>query len=126
MRIGERSRSALSLALIVAVVFGGVQWLQWRDRAEQGRVLRELARPGDLLMLSSNTCVYCTRARVWLKAQQVPHRECFIETDAVCRAEYQARGAAGTPTLVVRGQTQLGFDPQRVARALSPPAAGPG
>jgi hypothetical protein len=53
-----------------------------------------------------------------LTAHGVPFEECFIERDARCDAEYQARGAPGTPVVLVRGQPQRGFSAERVARAL--------
>jgi len=109
------------LAVLVALSWGGAQWLGGRAAQSQGEVLRELARPGDILMLSSTTCVFCKRASTWLVEQRVPHRECFIERDAACLAEYQARGARGTPTFVVRGQVMLGFDPQRMGAILRSP-----
>ncbi|WP_158080835.1 glutaredoxin family protein [Pelomonas sp. KK5] len=112
-------KDGLSLALICAVVLGGVHLLQSHASGAQGEALRAVVRPGDIRMLSSETCIYCTRARAWLAEQQVPFTECTIETDRACLAEFQARGGLGTPTLVVRGRTQQGFDPQRVAEALS-------
>ena len=113
-------RQLLSLGLILALVMGATRWLQSTHEQAQGQVLRELARPGDVRMISSTTCVFCEKARRWLTAQAVPFQECFIESDAACMAEYQARGARGTPTMVVRGQTQLGFDKERVSKALRP------
>lgn len=110
-----------SLALILLVVLGLNQWLGSRAARGEGQVLRELARPGDILMLSSTTCAICKNASAWLKAQQVPHRECLIEDDAACAAEYRARGAIGTPTFVVRGQTVLGFDRRRIGEILREP-----
>lgn len=117
-------RGLLSLAVLVAAVLGLQAGLGAWQAGREGQALRELVRPGDLLMLSSTTCIYCERARRWLTEQRVPHRECFIETDAACRAEFQARGGLGTPTLVVRGQTLLGFDRARLLKMLSRPASG--
>jgi hypothetical protein len=53
---------------------------------------------------------------------QVRFSECFVERDAACAQRYQATGGRGTPTLLVRGQLQLGFSPQQVLAAL--PAKG--
>jgi len=126
--LSERVRSYVSLALIVGLVYGGVQLLQGRHSGQQAQALRAAAAPGDIVMLSSQTCPYCKRAREWMSEQNVPFRECMIETDAACLAEFQARGGLGTPTLVVRGRTVVGFDPARVAGILvsSPRAAVPG
>ena len=77
-----------------------------------------LARPGDIQMLSSTTCVFCAAARRWMTDQRVPFAECFIERDTDCAARYRALGGRGTPTMLVRGQMQLGFSPQQVLDAL--------
>jgi glutaredoxin len=107
------------LPLIVALAWGLSQWAASARDADEGQVLRELSRPGDILMLSSTNCVYCKQASAWLAEQRVPHRECLIERDTDCRAEYQARGARGTPTFVVRGHTILGFDRERIRAVLA-------
>lgn len=118
MTVSPRSLAGL-LALVLLFSLGSA-W--WRGRGEDalGARLAAAARPGDIRMLSSLTCVYCERARLWLGAQRVPFSECFIERDAACAQQYRALGARGTPTLLVRGQPQLGFDPQRVLAALQP------
>lgn len=72
-------------------------------------------------MISSDTCVYCVTARRWLHQHGVSFDECFIERDAQCRSLYQATQERGTPTLIVRGKVQLGFDAARVLAALMPP-----
>jgi len=125
--LSEQVRSYVSLAVIIGLVYGGVQLLQGRHNGQQAQALRVAAKPGDIVMLSSQTCPYCERAREWMSEQRVPFKECMIETDAACLAEFQARGGLGTPTMVVRGRTVVGFDPARVAEILSPPrAAAPG
>ncbi len=70
-------------------------------------------------MLSSETCPWCLAARRWMTQQGIPFQECFIERDPTCLADYQALGAAGTPTLLVRGQRVIGFDRERIAAALA-------
>ena len=78
-----------------------------------------LAQTGDIQMLSSNTCAYCAVARQWMQQHSVAFSECFIETDKVCAAQFDAVRAPGTPLLMVRGQPQVGFDAQRVLGTLS-------
>jgi glutaredoxin len=111
-------RALIGLVALVLVVSGASEW--WREHQAQqvGRALASLARPGDIEMVSSTTCVFCTRARQFMTLQQVPFSECFIETDAACARRYQALGAQGTPTLMVRGQVQLGFSAAAVQGAL--------
>ena len=119
-------RSLLGLLVTVLVVSGAAEW--WREHQAQqvGREMAQLARPGDITMVSSISCVFCTRARQFMTAQQVPFNECFIETDLVCAQRYQALGARGTPTLLVRGQLQLGFSAAAVRDQLRTLAPRPG
>jgi glutaredoxin len=120
------TRSLFGLVALVLVVSGAAEW--WRERQAQqvGRELAQSARPGDIVMISSTTCVFCTRARQFMTVQQVPFTECFIETDTTCAQRYQALGARGTPTMVVRGQPQLGFSAAAVRDQLRAQAARPG
>lgn len=119
-------RSLLVLALLVGSALGIGTLSRGRQADQDAQVLRAQARPGDIVMLSSLSCGYCERARVWLETHEVPHAECFIERNSACLAEFQARGARGTPTFVVRGQTIVGFDRARILAALKRPAAAPG
>ena len=111
-----------SLLAVIAVA-----WLAswaWRGHvaAEDGVELARLARPGDIRMISSETCPYCLAARQWMTQQGVPFGECFIERDAACAEDFQAQGAVGTPTLVVRGQRVIGFDRARLMEILKQPS----
>ena len=114
----EQWRTLAGLAVVVALASGASQWWRSHLAGNIGEQLVTHARPGDIQMLSSTTCVFCTAARRWLDDQQVPFTECFIERDADCAARYQALGARGTPTLLVRGQMQLGYRPQQVLDGL--------
>ena len=111
-------RPPLSLILVVAGT-----WLAsaaWRSHvaSEDGKALAALVKPGDIRMISSETCPYCLAARRWMTEQGLPFQECFIERDTQCLADYRALGAAGTPTLVVRGQRVVGFDRARMLEIL--------
>ena len=118
-QLRQQLRQLLPLVVIVTLVLGGMQALQaWQSRG-QGDALRAVAQPGDILMVSSTTCSYCTRARTWMTEQQVPFTECFIEQDAACAATFQRLGGQGTPTLLVRGQVIVGFDRARLLTVLS-------
>jgi len=112
----RRSLWALA-ALVLAVSVASPLARQWQDQ-RTGSALAALARPGDIVMLSSVTCTYCAQARAWFTAQQVPFSECFIELDAACAQRYRALMAPGTPTLLVRGQRQVGFSAERVLQGL--------
>jgi glutaredoxin len=104
--------------LLAGAAWTGVQLLKAGSEDRLGRELAVSVRPGDIVMLSSETCPYCTQARLWLTRHRVTFTECFIERDAECAARYQALQSPGTPTLVVRGRRHVGFDAERVAREL--------
>lgn len=115
----------LSLFVVVGVAALG-SWA-WRGHvaAGDGEVMARHAKPGDIRMISSETCGWCTAARRWMTQQRVPFSECFIERDATCARDYQALGGMGTPTLVVRGRPILGFDRARMLAVLeaAPPVS---
>ena len=106
------------LLLLVAAGAAGVELLREFGSERIGRELARSARAGDIVMLSSVDCTYCREAREWMQAHRVAFDECFIERDARCAAAYRALQAPGTPTLLVRGKTQVGFSAERVAQAL--------
>jgi glutaredoxin len=120
---GTRTRTPLrSMLLLVALVLGAwlaVQGVQAWSQARLGPRVAALAKPGDIAMIGSTTCVYCAAARAWFEAHHVPYVECLIERDARCAAQYAALLAPGTPVLLVRGKRLLGFDAQAVADALA-------
>ena len=110
--------SAVSGVLVGVLAWGVGRVVQTQVRDGQAETLRTVARPGDIRMLSSVSCIFRTKARQYLTEHRIPFEECLIERDPVCLADYKRLGASGTPTLLVRGQRQLGFDPLRVTAAL--------
>ena len=108
----------LSLLVVVAVAWFASSAWRGHVQAQDGEQLVTVARPGDIRMISSETCPYCLAARRWMTQQGVPFSECFIERDAKCAADYQALGAVGTPTVMVRGQRVIGFDRAQILSIL--------
>ncbi|MEO6030665.1 MAG: glutaredoxin family protein [Burkholderiaceae bacterium] len=108
----------LVLAALVLGMLAAVQGLQALSAYRVGAQVASSARPGDIQMVSSVTCVYCAQARAWFTEHRVPFSECYIERDEQCAAAYRALRSPGTPVLVVRGQVQRGFSARAVARAL--------
>lgn len=103
-------------SLLVVVALTALASWAWRSHVASGdgELLAQRVKPGDIRMISSETCGWCTAARRWMTQQRVPFDECFIERDAQCAADYRALGGRGTPTLLVRGQVVLGFDRARI------------
>ncbi len=112
------SRAEWAIAVLaMALAFGLGGWLkqgQAPGTAEQAAQLRAALQPGQLQMISSVSCGYCTNARAWLTEAQVPFQECFVENDAGCRQRFAKTGARATPTFVLHGQAVLGLDPARL------------
>jgi glutaredoxin len=112
-------QSGLLAVLVVGLVAWGLgRAVQTQVQSGHAEALRQVARPGDIRMISSVTCIFCTKARQYMTEHRIPFEECLIERDAACLADYKRLGASGTPTLLIRGQRQLGFDPQRITSAL--------
>ncbi len=109
--------------LIAAAAYVLLLAMKSRTDEQAGQALVELARPGDIVMLSSVTCRYCKSAHRFMTERAIPFSECFIERDAACAASYRAQQSPGTPTLLVRGQRLVGFDAAAVAQALAGNAA---
>ena len=112
-------RSLLGLITVVIVGAAAMQGFTGWSRERLGAQVAANARPGDIYMIASVTCVYCAAARAWFNENQVPFTECLIERDAACADKYNALMAPGTPVLLVRGKRLLGFSAQAVADALA-------
>ena len=119
-RSPRRDLIALAAVAIAATLAFGL-W-QGRREARQGYEIARLARLGYIRMVSSQTCVFCDRARLWFDTHHVAYSECFIERDGACAAQYRAQNSPGTPLIWVRGQPQLGLSPTRLLDALRQPA----
>ncbi len=107
-----------SLLLVVVLVWGALQGWRGVQAARLGPEVAGAARAGDIRMISSLTCAYCTQARAWFTEHRVAFSECFVERDAACADAYAALQAPGTPVLLVRDTRLVGFSPQRIAEAL--------
>ena len=112
------ARSLLGLVLLVLVVGGASRWWAGQHKQALGQQVAVLARAGDIRMIASQTCAICVVARDWMTQNRVAFTECLVERDPVCRADFDAMGAPGTPVIVVRGKPQLGFSPDRLLAAL--------
>ena len=112
-------RSLLGLGATAVAVLGASQLAgTWHERG-LGQQVAEAARPGDIVMFTTSDCPYCAQARKWFGEHRVAYSECNTTVDAACLAAYEKLAAPGVPTLVVKGQRQVGFQPERVAQALA-------
>lgn len=117
--------SLKSLFLLIVLVVGGMQaWSWWRDEQAASRIKSHLAGQ-RITMYSTESCVYCAKAREWLGAHQIPWDECDVERDRSCQATFESVGAPGTPLMRVGTQWQLGFDPNGLAQLLASAQSSP-
>jgi len=114
-----RLRSLLGLITVVVIGAAAMQGFTWWSRERLGAQVAATARPGDIHMIASVTCVYCAAARAWFVDNRVPFTECLIERDAACAEKYNALMAPGTPVMLVRGKMLLGFSAQSIADTLA-------
>ena len=112
-------RSLLGLITVVIVGAAAMQGFTWWSRERLGAQVAAAAKPGDIHMIASVTCVYCAAARAWFDENRVSFTECLIERDADCAAKYNALMAPGTPVMLVRGKRLRGFSAPAIADALA-------
>jgi glutaredoxin len=110
--------SLFGLLILVLAVGAASQWWSGHRQADVGQAVATLAQPGDIRMLSSETCSVCASARAWFEQHKIAFSECQIERDAACRESFNATGSPGTPVMLVRGQVQIGFDPGQIQDVL--------
>jgi glutaredoxin len=113
-------RSLWVLGVLVLGITAASTWWGGRHDAQIGQQVAALAKPGDIRMLSSDTCSLCVVARRWFQQHAVAFTECSIERDAACRAAFADSRSPGTPVLLVHQQTQVGFNAERLRAALQP------
>ena len=111
-------RTLIGVAAMLLAISTANQWWAGRGERQLGAQVAALVQPGDIRMLSSESCAICDQARQWFLENRVAFSECLIERDAACKAEFEATRSPGTPVLLVRGQPQVGFSSQRLLLAL--------
>ena len=111
-------RTLIGVAAMLLAISTATQWWAGRGERPLGAQVAALAQPGDIRMLSSESCAICDVARQWFIENRVAFSECLIERDAACKAEFEATRSPGTPVMLVRGQPQVGFNSQRLLQAL--------
>ena len=71
-----------------------------------------------LVMYSSTTCGYCTKAREYLVENKIPFTERFIDKDAKAKRYYQLLGASGTPLIYIGYRRISGFNKPLLAATI--------
>jgi glutaredoxin len=76
-------------------------------------------KPGDVIMYSTSTCVYCIQAKNWMTQNNIPFSECDIEFRQRCADEFRENGGGGTPLFMVRGNKMSGFSAAHLQQLLA-------
>ena len=74
--------------------------------------------PPKILMLSTQDCAYCAKARDFFKQYQLPYRELDIEASDKNMQMFQLLGGQGTPLIIIEGVTIHGFDENGIRQAI--------
>ncbi len=75
-----------------------------------------------VLVYTTRTCPWCTRAKAYLAQRRVPFREVDIERDpSAARDLVRRTGQTGVPVVEIDGRPVVGFDRQRIDRLLGLP-----
>jgi glutaredoxin 3 len=72
-----------------------------------------------VVVFSSPTCVWCMRAKTYLRTQGVPFRDVDVSRDpAAARDLVRRTGQTGVPVIEIDGVSIVGFDQARIDSAL--------
>ena len=72
-----------------------------------------------VVVFSSPTCVWCTRAKTYLRTRGVPFRDVDVSRDpAAARDLVRRTGQMGGPVIEIDGRPIVGFDQARIDTAL--------
>jgi len=72
-----------------------------------------------VIVYSSPTCVWCMRAKTYLRTRGVPFRDVDVSRDpAAARNLVRRTGQMGVPVIEVDGRPIVGFDQARIDGAL--------
>jgi glutaredoxin-like YruB-family protein len=72
----------------------------------------------NVIVYSSDSCIYCHEAKNYLRALNVDFVEKNVSKDIAARKELMMRGFMGVPVIMVDGETIQGFDRARLDQLL--------
>ena len=84
---------------------------------------RTAQRSHRVLVFTTPTCPWCTRAKAYLRERRVPFREVDVSRDpAAARDLVRRSGQMGVPVIEIDGRPVVGFDRPQIDRLLGLPA----
>lgn len=110
-------RKALPL-LIVIVAFVLIQ--NWpRIQLAFNPIDNQGLLPQDVVMYTTSWCPYCTKARKYLQAANIPFTEYDVEQSPQAYAEYERISGRGVPVLKIGNSVIQGYSPDKMRQAIS-------
>ncbi|WP_129597469.1 glutaredoxin family protein [Anaerophilus nitritogenes] len=72
----------------------------------------------NVVVFSSNTCVYCHEVKKYLHDIGVEYTEKNVSTDMEARKELMKKGFMGVPVIIVEDEAIQGFDKDKIDELL--------
>ena len=83
-------------------------------------------RPHRVLVFTTPTCPWCTRAKSYLRTRGVPFREIDVSRDpSAARDLVRRTGQMGVPVVEIDGRPIVGFDQAKIDSLLGLRAGSP-
>jgi glutaredoxin 3 len=72
-----------------------------------------------VVVFTTPTCSYCTKAKSYLRSQKVPFKDVDItKSDSAAKDMKRMTGQMGVPVVMIGGRPIVGFDKPKIDRAL--------
>lgn len=72
----------------------------------------------DVTVYTSSTCPYCTLAKEYLDEKGIDYIEKNVQKDEEARKELMGMGHMGVPVVIIADEEIVGFDKDKMDRAL--------
>jgi len=83
------------------------------------KVAKKTVKKAKVLIYSTPTCPYCTMAKEFLKENKVPYKEFDVSKDRDKAQEMiEKSGQMGVPVIDISGTIIVGFDKEKMKKAL--------
>lgn len=80
-----------------------------------------ISRLHQVLVFTTPTCPWCTRAKSYLREHSVPFREVDVSRDPAAQRDLVRRtGQMEVPVIEIDGRPIVGFDRSRIDQLLGP------
>ncbi|NLM05737.1 MAG: glutaredoxin family protein [Tissierellia bacterium] len=73
----------------------------------------------DVVVYSTDTCVFCTKVKDYLKSKNIDYTEKNLSKDAEAKKEFMKMGHMGVPVLLINGEEVIGFDQPKIDQLLN-------